>query len=143
MIKSAFAFNGLDKEAYTKVLALVAMADGVLKEEEVALYESRMGDILVHPDSRKQYRKFLRLHFTVEEVIENVDKRTLLYALRDSIMMAKIDGVVHKNELQRVMSIAEKAGVSESKMDELTKWVDAGIMWMKRGDKIVLVPLND
>ncbi len=143
MIKSAFAFKGLDKEAYTKILALVAMADGVLKEEEVALYESRMGDILVHPDSRKQYRKFLRLHFTVEEVIENVDKRTLLYALRDSIMMAKIDGVVHENELQRVMSIAEKAGVSKSKMDELGDWVDAGIKWMKRGDKIVLVPLDD
>ena len=143
MIKSAFTFKGLDKEAYTKVLALVAMADGVLKEEEVAYYESRMGDILVHPDARKQYRKFLRLHFTIEEVIRNVDKRTLLYALRDSIMMAKIDGVVHDNELQRVMSIAESAGVSKQKMDELSNWVDKGIKWMKKGDKLVLVPLDD
>ena len=58
-------------------------------------------------------------------------------------MMAKIDGVVHDNELERVMSIAEKAGVSKDKMDELSNWVDAGIKWMKRGDKIVLVPLDD
>ena len=40
-------------------------AMAAMKEEEVELYESRMGDILVHPDSRKQYRKFLRLHFYV------------------------------------------------------------------------------
>ena len=48
-----------------------------------------------------------------------------------------------KAELFQENLLAEKAGVSKSKMDELGDWVDAGIKWMKRGDKIVLVPLDD
>jgi uncharacterized tellurite resistance protein B-like protein len=143
MIKSGLSFRGLDKEAYIKVLALVAMADGILKEEEVALYESRMGDILVHPDVRAKYRQFLRMHFTIDDVLKNVDKRTLLYALRDSIMMAKIDGVVHETELSRVRIIAEKAGVSDARIKEMGNWVDDGIKWMNDGNNMVLLPLDD
>jgi uncharacterized tellurite resistance protein B-like protein len=144
MIKSGLTFSGIDKEAYIKSLALVAMADGILTEEEKSLYESRMGDILVHPNLRDKYRRFLSGHFTTADVIiGNVNKRTLLYALRDSIMMAKIDGVVHEAELKRVNIIAEKAGIGEAKIEEMEKWVDEGIKWMTEGNNLVRLPLDD
>lgn len=140
---NVFAFNHLDKEAYAKILALVAMADGVLREEEVALYEARMGHILVPPKVRDHYRKFLRLHFTVNEVVKGVDKRTLLYALRDALWMARIDWDFHERERERVISIGEAAGVSRERMKILDEWVKEGMDWMKRGDTLTLIPLDE
>ncbi len=137
-----FSFEDIDKEAYVKILALVAMADGVVVKEEYALLESRLGHILVHPSIRDDYRKFIRMQFTVDEVLAGVDRRTLMYALRDAVLMARIDGHFHENEIENVMRIADAADVPRSRIKEIDKWAKRGIRWMSDGDLLATIPLD-
>ena len=135
------SYERIDTKAYARILALVAMADGVLKEEEVSLYEERLGHLLVPPNIRTHYRKFLLHHFDNLDIVQGVDQRTLLYALRDALWMARIDGELHDHERERVLLIGKLAGVSENKMRALDAWVKEGLEWMERGDALTFIPL--
>ena len=140
---NVFSYERIDTKSYARILALIAMADGVLKEEEVSLYEQRLGHLLVPPKIRDHYRKFLRHHFDNIDVVKGVDQRTLLFALRDALWMARIDGELHDHERERVLMLGDVAGVSEKKMKVLDAWVKEGIEWMKRGDDLTFIPLRE
>ncbi len=138
-----FSYGDIDKEAYAKILAHVAMADGVVVKEEYALLEGQLGLILVHPDIRTHYRHFLKMHFTIEEITEGVARRTLLYALRDAVMMARIDNNFHDAEIESVMGIAKAANVSRERIKEIDAWVKKGIEWIRNGDMLSTIPLDE
>ncbi len=138
-----FSYGDIDKEAYAKILAHVAMADGVVVKEEYALLEGQLGLILVHPSVRQHYREFLKMQFTVEEITTGVDRRTLMYALRDAVMMARIDDRFHDAEIESVMGIAAAAKITRERVKEIDEWVKQGIEWIRNGDMLSTIPLED
>ncbi len=138
-----FSYGAIDKEAYARILAHVAMADGVVVKEEYALLEGQLGLILVHPTVREHYRRFIKMQFTVEEVTKGVDRRTLMYALRDSVLMARIDDNFHEAEIESVMGIAAAADVSRERIREIDEWVKQGIRWIHSGDMLSTIPLDE
>jgi len=138
-----FSYGDIDKEAYAKILAHVAMADGVVVKEEYALLEGQLGLVLVHPSVRQNYREFLKMHFTVEEITRGVDRRTLMYALRDAVMMARIDDDFHDAEIESVMGIAAAANISRERIKKIDEWVKKGIEWIRDGDLLSTLPLDD
>lgn len=137
------AFDTIDTDQYLTVLAIIASADTVLRPEEMAFFESRMARMLINPQMRSRFRRFLKLEYDVDKTVRSMDKRTLRLALRDGIFLAASDGEVHPAEVEAVKTIAHHAGVSDDRLQEIWKWVKEGIAWMSQGPRLTEVPMYD
>jgi len=137
------AFDKIDTDQYLTVLAIIANADTVLRPEEMAFFESRMARMLINPQMRSRFRRFLKLEYDVDKTVRGMDKRTLRLALRDGIFLAASDGEVHPAEVEAVKTIAHHAGVSDDRLQEIWKWVKEGITWMSQGPRLTEVPMYD
>ena len=137
------AFDKIDADQYLTVLAIIANADTVLRPEEMAFFESRMARMLINPQMRSRFRRFLKLEYDVDKTVRGMDKRTLRLALRDGIFLAASDGEVHPAEVEAVKTIAHHAGVSDDRLQEIWKWVKEGITWMSQGPRLTEVPMYD
>jgi len=49
------AFLAVNRDDYMTILAIIANADNVLKEEEMSFFESRMARMLINPKLRSQF----------------------------------------------------------------------------------------
>ena len=125
------------------VLAIIANADSVLKDEEMSFFETRMARILINPQLRKQFRNLLRNEYNVEETVKSMDKKTLRLALRDGIFLAAADGEVHDSEVAAIKTIAKYAGVDNVRLKEIWAWVKEGLEWMSTGPSLLEIALDE
>ena len=61
--------------------------------------------------------------------------------LRDSLIIAAVDGDYHESELVAIREIAKAGGVNKKDLDSLFNWVEDGWRWMARGRGILGVNL--
>lgn len=137
------AFLSVNRDDYMTVLAIIANADNVLKEEEMSFFESRMARMLINPRLRSQFRDLLRNEYDVEETIQKMDKKTLRLALRDGIFLAAADGEVHPSEVEAIRIVAKYAGVDSDRLKDIWTWVQEGLEWMSTGPSLLEVSLRD
>ncbi|MDP7043492.1 MAG: TerB family tellurite resistance protein [Candidatus Thalassarchaeaceae archaeon] len=137
------AFLSVNRDDYMTVLAIIANADNVLKEEEMSFFESRMARMLINPKLRSQFRDLLRNEYDVEETIKKMDEKTLRLALRDGIFLAAADGEVHPSEVETIRIVAKYAGVDSDRLKEIWTWVQDGLEWMSTGPSLLEVSLRD
>ena len=78
--------------AYVTLLVLAAAVDGRLKSEELAVLESVMGRMLMHPDVRAKQRMLLESPPDIKEVLGATTDRVRRLALRDTLLVCAIDG---------------------------------------------------
>jgi hypothetical protein len=137
------AFLAVNRDDYMTVLAIIANADNVLKEEEMSFFESRMARMLINPKLRSQFRDLLRNEYDVEETIKKMDQKTLRLALRDGVFLAAADGEVHPSEVEAIRIVAKYAGVDDDKLKDIWTWVQDGLEWMSNGPSLLEVSLRD
>ena len=137
------AFLALDRDDYMTVLAIIANADEVLRQEEMAFFESRMARMLVNPKLRSQFRDLLRNDYDVEETIKDMDQRTLRLALRDGIFLAASDGEIHPAEVRTIRIVAQHADIDDKRLEEIWSWVKQGLEWMATGPTLLEISLPD
>ncbi len=137
------AFLAVNRDDYMTILAIIANADNVLKEEEMSFFESRMARMLINPKLRSQFRDLLRNEYDVEETVKGMDKKTLRLALRDGIFLAAADGEVHPSEVEAIRIIAKYADVDSERLKEIWTWVQEGLEWMSSGPSLLEVALRD
>ncbi len=137
------AFLSVNRDDYMTVLAIIANADNVLREEEMSFFESRMARMLINPKLRTQFRDLLRNEYDVEETIKDMDSKTLRLALRDGIFLAASDGEVHPSEVETIKIVAQYAGVDNARLKEIWSWVQEGLEWMSSGPSLLEVALRD
>lgn len=137
------AFLAVNRDDYMTVLAIIANADNILREEEMSFFESRMARMLVNPKIRAQFRDLLRHEYDVEETIKKMDRKTLRLALRDGIFLAAADGEVHPSEVEAIRVVAKYAEVDNDRLKEIWAWVKDGLEWMATGPSLLEVALDD
>ena len=137
------AFLAVNRDDYMTVLAIIANADNVLREEEMSFFESRMARMLINPRLRTQFRNLLRNEYDVEETVKKMDKKTLRLALRDGIFLAAADGEVHSAEIAAIKIIAKYAGVDKERLKEIWAWVRDGLEWMSTGPSLLEIALDE
>ncbi len=137
------AFLAVNRDDYMTILAIIANADNVLKEEEMSFFESRMARMLINPKLRSQFRDLLRNEYDVEETVKGMDKKTLRLALRDGIFLAAADGEVHPSEVEAIRIVAKYADVDSERLKEIWTWVQEGLEWMSSGPSLLEVALRD
>ena len=129
------------REAYIGVLIHVAAADGDLVREESAAIEAAMGRAMIRPKQREQMRPRLMEKNKLSKLLEQLSEDACRVVLRDSMIIAAVDGDYHESELRAIRQIAKASGVSKKDLKALFTWVDDGWRWMARGRGILGVNL--
>ena len=129
------------REAYVGVLIHVAAADGDLVREESAAIEAAMGRAMIRPKQREKLRPQLAEQNKLAKLLEQLSEDACRVVLRDSLIIAAVDGDYHESELEAIREIAKASGVSKKELDSLFNWVEDGWRWMARGRDILGVNL--
>lgn len=123
------------------MLILVAAADGELVREEISAIEAAMGSMMLHPESREEVRQLLSDPPTLESITDGMDEIAIKIALRDSALLASVDGDYDKNELASLKKIAEIAGINKNNLSKLLDWVDQCWKLSAKGRRIISTPM--
>ncbi len=129
------------REAYVGVLIHVAAADGDLVREESAAIEAAMGRAMIRPKQREKLRPQLAKQNELPKLLGQLSENACRVVLRDSMIIAAVDGDYHESELEAIKEIAKAGGVSKKELDSLFNWVEDGWRWMARGRGILGVNL--
>ena len=99
---------------YFKALVAIAMADGILKEEEKSFFERRAQEldfpIATITELLNTHVDDLKTQLTID--IDNIDFIT------DIVAMAMVDGHIVDQEYQLCISLAKNIGVPEDEIDK-------------------------
>lgn len=104
-------------------LVLVAAADGTLVREEMAAIESAMGAMLLHPESREEVRQLLTSPPDLQSILDGMELAAIRLALRDSALVASVDGDYDEKELEVLQQIAEAGELTEKELSLILDWV--------------------
>jgi len=129
------------REAYVGVLIHVAAADGDLVREESAAIEAAMGRAMIRPKQREKLRPQLAEQSELAKLLDQLSEDACRVVLRDSMIIAAVDGDYHESELEAIREIAKAGGVNKKELDSLFNWVEDGWRWMARGRGILGVNL--
>lgn len=115
----------------------MAGSDGDIVREELAVIESYMGKLMIHPDERVVLRTKLESSRKYADIIKDLNKPLLKLALRDSVIVGISDGVLDKKEIQFAKKLAKSAGVDEKTLSKICDWAIDGWNWHKKSASIL------
>ena len=121
------------RSPYIELLLMMAGSDGDIVREELAVVESYMGKLMIHPDERAVLRSKLESPRKYGDIIKELDK----LALRDSVIVGISDGVLEKKEIQFAKKLAKSAGVDEKTLSKICDWAIDGWNWHKKSASIL------
>ncbi len=125
------------RSSYIELLLLMAGSDGDIVREELAVIESYMGKLMIHPDERVVLRTKLESPRKYVDIIKDLNKPLLKLALRDSVVVGISDGVLDKKEIQFAKKLAKSAGVDEKTLSKICDWAIDGWNWHKKSASIL------
>ena len=128
------------KGVYVRLLAQVARSDGLLTEEERSNWESRAGLSLLSDEQRIELRKQLENCTVQDTELKKMEKDHLMLALRDSMLMAAVDGHYDPREIDAIKEIAALAKIDDEQLIKLFEWVEQGVQWMCSGRELLGLP---
>ena len=130
------------REAYVGVLICVAAADGDLVREESAAIEAAMGRAMIRPNRREAMRPWLADPPEFEKLLTDMSDDAKRVVLRDSLIIAAVDGDYHEKEIQMIKMIANAADFNTKKLESLMEWIEDGWKWMALGREILGVKMR-
>jgi uncharacterized membrane protein YebE (DUF533 family) len=123
------------------ILVLVAAADGELVREEISAIESAMGAMMLHPESREEVRQLLTQPPELDLILEGMEISAIRIALRDSALLASVDGDYDEAELWALRRISDAGGLSENELSLILDWVSDCWKQSASGRSIIALPM--
>ena len=130
------------REAYVGILICVAAADGDLVREESAAIEAAMGRAMIRPNRRELMRPWLAEPPEFETLLADMSADAKRIVLRDSLIIAAVDGDYHEDEIRIIKKIANAADFNTKKLESLMEWIEDGWKWMALGRDILGVKMR-
>ena len=100
-----------------------------------------MGRAMIRPKQREKLRPKLVEQTELTKLLEQLSEDACKVVLRDSMIIAAVDGDYHESELKVIHEIATASGVSNHELKSLFNWVEDGWRWMASGRSILGVNL--
>ena len=100
-----------------------------------------MGSMMLHPESREEVRQLLTQPHDLDSVLEGMETSTIRLALRDSALLASVDGDYDKAEIRVLTSICEAAGLEKSDLNNILEWVSKSWENAALGRDFIALPL--
>jgi uncharacterized tellurite resistance protein B-like protein len=123
------------------VLVMVAAADGALVREEISAIESSMGLMMLHPESREEVRQLLTQPPELDSILDGMEIPAIRIALRDSALLASVDGDYDESELWALKRIADAGGLTEEDLSKILDWVSDSWKLSANGRSIIAFPM--
>jgi uncharacterized membrane protein YebE (DUF533 family) len=123
------------------VLVMVAAADGALVREEISAIESSMGSMMLHPESREEVRQLLTQPPELDSILDGMEIPAIRIALRDSALLASVDGDYDESELWALKRIAEAGELDEKDLSKILDWVSNSWKLSAKGRSIIALPM--
>lgn len=123
------------------VLVMVAAADGALVREEISAIESSMGLMMLHPESREEVRQLLTQPPELDSILDGMEIPAIRIALRDSALLASVDGDYDESELWALKRIADASGLTEADLSKILDWVSDSWKLSANGRSIIAFPM--
>ena len=123
------------------VLVMVAAADGALVREEISAIESSMGLMMLHPESREEVRQLLTQPPELDSILDGMEIPAIRIALRDSALLASVDGDYDESELWALKRIADAGGLTEGDLSKILDWVSDSWKLSANGRSIIAFPM--
>ena len=123
------------------ILVLVAAADGALVREEISAIEAAMGAMMLHPESREEVRQLLTQPPELDSILDGMDISAIRIALRDSALLASVDGEYDEAELWALRRISDAGGLSENELSDILDWVSLSWKHGAAGRAIIALPM--
>ncbi len=124
--------NKLSKE-YFNALVAMAMADGLLKDEEIEFFTIKAQE-LGFPITNIHDMINLKPDALLDSSTIKIDEVDFI---TDIVAMAMIDGVVHQKEYELCLRLANKKGYSKSDIDNTIKLLNEFINEQNYGNENV------
>lgn len=138
---AALALAEEQRRKIASTLVLVAAADGALVREEISAIESAMGAMMLHPESREEVRQLLTQPPELDSILEDMEVSAIRIALRDSALLASVDGDYDESELWALRRISDAAGLTEKELSEILDWVSESWKLSAEGRAIIALPM--
>ncbi len=123
------------------VLVMVAAADGALVREEISAIEAAMGAMMLHPESREEVRQLLTQPPELDSILDGMEVSAIRLALRDSALLASVDGDYDESELWALRRVADAGGLSEDELSKILNWVSDSWKLSAKGRSIIAITL--
>ena len=123
------------------VLVMVAAADGALVREEISAIECSMGLMMLHPESREEVRQLLTHPPELDSILDGMEIPAIRIALRDSALLASVDGDYDESELWALRRIAEAGELAEDDLSKVLDWVSDSWKLSAKGRSIIALPM--
>ena len=123
------------------VLVMVAAADGALVREEISAIESSMGSMMLHPESREEVRQLLTQPPELDSILDGMEIPAIRIALRDSALLASVDGDYDESELWALERIAEAGGLDKKDLSKILDWVSDSWRLYAKSRSIISLPM--
>ena len=123
------------------ILVLVAASDGALVREEISGIEAAMGSMMLHPESREEVRQLLTQPTELESILDGMEVSAIRIALRDSALLASVDGEYDEAELWALRRVSDAGGLSENELSSILDWVSLSWKHGALGRSIIALPM--
>ena len=132
---ASFPLN--ERISYAQLLIHIAASDGTLVREEVQAIEACMGKSLIPPEQREEIRTGFEHPKPLGDLLNNMSSELILFALRDAMIVASIDGEYDPNEIDCIRVIADKIGYGDEHLSPMFDWVKSGWKWDNQYKNII------
>jgi len=100
-----------------------------------------MGAMMLHPESREEVRQLLTQPPDLDSILDGMEKSAIRIALRDSALLASVDGDYDKSELKALEKISDAGGLSKKNLSEILDWVTESWKMGAVGRSIISLPM--
>ena len=128
-------FNSEEKIAFLSALHFAAALNEVTEEESdfIAALASEFGATEEETAQAMETR-------TKEQVLDMlsifVDKKHRMELIKELFFLGYADGNLSDEELAFVAEVGNKMGVDDNVMEDISRWVIAGIEWQEEGERL-------
>ena len=119
----------------------MAASDGALVREEISGIEAAMGSMMLHPESREEVRQLLTQPPELESILDGMEVSAIRIALRDSALLASVDGEYDEAELWALRRVSDAGGLSENELSSILDWVSLSWKHGALGRSIIALPM--
>ena len=128
-------FTSEEKVAFLAALHFASTLNGVTEEEQEFIatlaHELNVGEEEIKSATETRSK---------EQVMDMLDvftgKRHSLELIKELFFLGYADGNLSEEELTFVADVGNKIGVDEDVLEDISRWVIAGIEWQEEGERI-------
>ncbi|MEO2506542.1 hypothetical protein ABHA01_01995 [Clostridium paraputrificum] len=123
------------RKSFLLGLVFLSKCDGVVDEEEKKFFLNAAIALQISENSKREID--LAWNQEVMPKLSFSNKKEKLFFIMQAIQLSNVENFYSTEEKKFIYSVASDLGVSKESVQEIEVWVEEGIRWQVRGEKLL------